>query len=257
MPAHRDENWTLFDVVAYGTDAGLARTLANTLAHELARWIPMLLDEMRRPGAASSSRAPPDSCLDQMLFFGVSRHVESGGAANVEISFQHARSNDSSVTIRDAVYIPVRGCSCAARRGKMAALYLVPCMFCGCICGCICLPNVLRTRVGPSSNAGSRWTAAEYPQMAAASARIPDAQRAPAADDGTLPWNSLSCVLAGTLNQWKSLPEEAPDSTVSQLRTVLRDMLYEAHMGMQRSAALHNPLRFDIGLRAQVAGLQS
>jgi hypothetical protein len=50
-------------------------------------------------------------------------------------------------------------------------------------------------------------------------------------DDGNLPWESLSRVLAGAINEWKSLPKGAPDPNVSSLRTVLQDMLHETHLG--------------------------
>lgn len=121
----------------------------------------MLLDELRGCGSAASSRVGlPDSCLEQLLFFGVSRHVQLGDT------------------------------------------------------------------------------------------------RRHASDDGTRHWNRLSCVFADTLNQWKSLPEDAPYSTVSPLRTVLRDMLHEAHLGMQCNAAVRR--RVDNGFRAsQVTGLRS
>ena len=67
------------------------------------------------------------------------------------------------------------------------------------------------------------------PQTAIASTRVAVSRIVP--DDGTLPWDSLSCVFGDTLKQWKSLSDDAPDSTVSPLRTVLRDMLHEAHLG--------------------------
>ena len=73
----------------------------------------MLLEKLRStvPAAAGElNTGPPDSCLEHILFFSVSRRAHVCGHADKQISYQHAACIDAGMSIRNALLIPVYVC---------------------------------------------------------------------------------------------------------------------------------------------------